>query len=890
MPKDSLKRLLDMFPYFFNKESTSNFYKSQSVTNNRFQDIYQSLFDVFESFHLQKRCYIWKEQDASYDYVIHFVANFPCLKTVTLYKNDTVIYTDSFEYEDNVSNFEYSYSHSTLNDVESESLADIIPQDKFKMVIETFEEYTITKGFPENDTLIGNEYDHDESLDEIGALHNVPRKEYIQVDSDLYPATEPPYNDRLTEDDYHYMKRIIEYLYKYHTLPLPVAEIWKLYGIDATMENREKYLLKVFDENRHPFNSETGLVEEWTPKKWEHKDTFCDYSDSFGEYFFVKTSTNIPVKNQDVILYFKFLNSLGKELTGNYTVDISLDGRTLVENYLGSQYVLESTVIPQDKDNYFIITAKNSNGEVIGQEMITIIVRGCNNADFYVSPNGSDNNNGKTRNTAFKTIQKAVNSVNGDKNLIVLLTGDYEISTPIILNQSCTILGCGSVLIENLEKDLFFRLPSNDTLILQDLTLQYRGDVCNVTDTTFTNNNGDGSFADILILFTNAPILIMTKIVDVKCTQGYGVVGRSVVFEGYLKDKYNDPLSMKTITISAENSTQSKFTLPSGKFIGMITPDKIGDYRINFSFAGDSNYKGSNTSITIPVYMSLTEFLSDYDYIVTDLVFNETTKEWDYYTRPVSEIIRLEDLNGAVINLQYNGYDVQFERFHSYSTERYISKTDMMTLRGLLVGIQYDDYNIQYMTANALGLSYLTLNTESESYVVGDPITFTGTLLDKHDDPIPGKVVTVNNSNYTTDSNGEYTGTLTAINPGSLILTADYLGDVDYEESHATKTLTILISLESVLSDYDVVVSDLTYDETTKDWNYTTISVEDINDLSDLDNCIMNLNKVGSNVQFERYHAPSDNSDITKEELESLQGLLMGIYYDDYEIKYTQFK
>ena len=52
----------------------------------------------------------------------------------------------------------------------------------------------------------------------------------------------------------------------------------------------------------------------------------------------------------------------------------------------------------------------------------------------------------------------------------------------------------------------------------------------------------------------------------------------------------------------------------------------------------------------------------------------------------------------------------------------------------------------------------------------------------------------------------------------------------------------------------------------------------------------MNLNKVGSNVQFERYHAPSDNSDITKEELESLQGLLMGIYYDDYEIKYTQFK
>ena len=890
MPKDSLKRLLDMFPYFFNKESTSNFYKSQSVTNNRFQDIYQSLFDVYESFHLQKRCYIWKEQNAAYNYVIHFVANFPYLKTVTLYKNDTVIYTETYEYEDNISNFDYSYSHSTLNDVEDKSLAQIIPQDSFKMVVETFEEYTITKGFPENDVAQGNEYDHDESLDEIGALHNVPRKEYIMVDEDLYPATEPPYNDRLSEDDYHYMKRIIGYLYKYHTEPLPVAEIWKLYGIDSTLENREKLLLKVFDEERHPFDNETGLVEEWTPKKWEHKDTFCDYSDNLGEYFFVKTSTNIPVKHQDVILYFKFLNSLGKELPGDYPVTIMLDGRTIVENYIGNSYTLESSGIPQDKDNYYHIIAKNSNGEVIGEEIITVIVRGCNNADFYVSPNGSDNNNGLTRNTPFKTIQKAVDSVNGDKNLIILLTGDYEINTPIIINQSCTILGCGSILIENLEKNLFFKIPSNSSLILQDLTLQYRGDVCAVTDTKFTNNNGDGSAADVLILFTNAPILIMTKLVGVKCAESFGLVGRMVGYEGYLKDKYNTPLGSKPIVVSTENITKTETTFSDGWFIGTVTPDKIGNYTINFSFAGDSNYKGSNASVTIPIYQMLYEFISDYDYIVTDLVFNETTKDWDYITKPTSEIETLADLNGAIINLKYKGYDVQFERFHSYSTKNYISKTDLMNLRGLLVGIQYTPYDVQYMMAHVFGISNLTLTTESNTYVVGDTITFTGTLLDKYNDPITNKVVTVNNRKYTTNSNGVYTGTLTPNNPGSLILNADYLGDFDYQESHATKTLTILISLESVLSDYDLVISDLTYDETSKDWTYSTIPVEDIADLSDLDNCIMNLNKVGDNVQFERYHAPSDNSDITKEELESLSGLLMGIVYDDYEIKYTQFK
>ena len=890
MPKDSLKRLLDMFPYFFNKESTSNFYKSQSVTNNRFQDVYQSLFDVFESFHLLKRCYIWKEQNVAYDYVIHFVANFPYLKTVTLYKNDVEIYNESFEYEDNVSNFEYSYNHSTLKDVVNKNLADIIPQDKFKMVIETFEEYTITKGFPENDVAQGNEYDHDESLDEIGALHNVPRKEYLIVDEDLYPATEPPYNDRLTEDDYHYMKRIIGYLYKYHTLPLPVAEIWKLYGINATMENREKYLLKLFDETKHPFNSETGLVEEWTPKKWEHKDFFCDRSTNLGEYFFVKSSTNIPVKNQNVILYFKFLNSLGQELTGDYKVDIILDGRTIVQNYSDSQYVLESSEIPEDKDNYYILTAKNSNNEVIGQETITIIVRGCNSADFYVSPNGSNNNDGQSRTRPFKTIQKAVNAVNGNKNLIVVLSGDYEITTPIIINQTCSIIGCGSVLIENVTEDLFFKLPSNDKLTLQDLTLQYRGDVCNVTDTTFENNNGDGSVAGILLLFTNAPMIIMTKL-EVSFLDTTIDVGRAARFTGSLKNKFGDPLNNQTILISdGVNPVVSYTTNQNGVYSGTVTPQRLGNLTLTANYNGTNEYKPSRATVTIQTAISLLELLSDYDYVVTDLVFNEITKDWDYITESVTNIQTLGDLNGAVKNLQYKGYDVQFERFYSHSTSSRLTKTDMLTLRGLLVGIQYTPYDVKYINMKVFGESYLTLNTSKDTYAVGETITFTGTLLDKYNDPIQNKGVTVNNQKYSTNSNGEYTGTLNPTNPGELILNADYLGDVDYGESHATKTLTILINLVSVLSEYTHVVTDLQYDRNTHEWNYIKKPISEIASLSDLNNCIMNLNKVGGNVQFERFHSTSTSENITKSELESLTGLLMAIVYDDYTIKYTQFK
>ena len=453
--KDSLKQLKNFFPWFLDKSDSSNFSKSQWVTNRRFQRLNNDLFKIYQNFKLSKNLLIWKEQSEPYDYTINFVANFKNLKTVTCYKNDTVIYTKSFEYEEFIDTFEYSYTSSTLDEVEDETLADIIPQHKFKIEVETYEEYSLSKGWPENDEYQGNEFDHDISLDKLGDP-NIPRKKYLIVDPELYPATEPPYNDRATEDDYHYMKRMLEYNLRLHDTPAPVLEIWKLYGIPATMENREKLLLKVFDMEKHTnfidetsdgdkwfsgtLNEETGEITPWTPEPWEHLDTFCDGSADLGRYFFVKASTKIPVKNQNVILYFRFLNSLAHPLTEECNVDVYLDNRLLYENIKESQKTIPSNDIPRDKDNTFRIVGKDSNGEIIGTQEIIISVRGCNSGDFYVNPTtGNDSNDGKTRTTAFKTIQKAVDSVNGDKNLIILLSGVYEINEPVNITKNCTL-------------------------------------------------------------------------------------------------------------------------------------------------------------------------------------------------------------------------------------------------------------------------------------------------------------------------------------------------------------------------------------------------------------------------------------------------------------------
>ena len=116
MPRNSLKKLMDMFPYLFDKRITSNFYKSQDVSNNLFKDLYNNLFKVKESFRLNKRLLIWKEQIVPYAYTINFVSSFPNLKSVKIYKDDNLVHSENFS-DDGTSFFEYFYSYDTRNEL-----------------------------------------------------------------------------------------------------------------------------------------------------------------------------------------------------------------------------------------------------------------------------------------------------------------------------------------------------------------------------------------------------------------------------------------------------------------------------------------------------------------------------------------------------------------------------------------------------------------------------------------------------------------------------------------------------------------------------------------------------------------------------------------------------
>ena len=611
--KRSMQSLIKMFPHFFDKSETSNFFKSQSVTNNLLKGIFQSISDVSDSLRLRKRCCIWKEQSVPYDYVINFVVNYPQLKSVKCYKNDTLLYMEEYLEEDNVNSFIYSYDSSEENTIVDENVEDneeenevedseieipIIPDDTFKIIAEAYDEIIIEKGFPENDELIGNIYDHDISLDEIGALNGVQRKTYKSTED--YAHTEPPYNNRLSEDDYHYMNRIIEYNLKIHNTPLPVLEIWKEYGIFSDMINREEYLLKMFDEQMHPYDEETGLVGDWTPMPWEHKDRLCELTSDNGRFFFVSANTLMPVKNQNVIFNFQFLNSLAEKLTGDYSVTITLLGdeedTVLVENYTGEQYTVTSDLISDNATNVFKFEAYEGP-TIFETETLEVTVRGCNTGNWYVSTSGNDNNTGKI-DDPFATLDKALSMVNGEENLIVLTSGTHSTDHIYNVPYTCTILGCGNPTINNSVGLKFFRVYQNQSLNLQDITLTHDTSSTLVSNSNWINNNKNTNQLYVVISEGAGKTSTILTLSTDKSTY---TIGETIEIRGSLTDDELTALTGKSIKIYVNNTLVDTVTTQgnAGNFSKDIKNITVNKKPTTITFNADKSSYDLGETITL---------------------------------------------------------------------------------------------------------------------------------------------------------------------------------------------------------------------------------------------------------------------------------------------------
>lgn len=533
----SFDKLLDKFPYFLNKNKDSNFSKSETVFNEEFKRIYNILYDAYLASKLDKHILLWKVQEAPFEYDMCFHVSLPDLKSVRIIRHymemviqevmgddGTVqemetfeekhedIYTETYEYNEHINRFEY---------LESMTSETVIPTDKYTISVETWNEYTAVKGFPENSTIQGNEYDHDISLDYFGNILKFPRRTYNIVEPGDYPNTVPAYDNQQTEDDYHYLQRLLYYTSHLQDTPLPVLEIFKLFSItDAQLLNRSRLICRMTDTSKH---MENGVYNRgWIPQRWEHKDGWCEgLSDDL--FLFANVNNNNLLEGQKFNFTFKILNSKGEEVYNNNTYNTISE--TIIEEsekpyiivpYKNNKLFKEGLFLNSNEtwslktedinnmDSTFIFKCfktiedaqKDTTPDLIihendlTSEEIYITVKGCNSADWYVdAENGNDTNNGNSKTTAFKTLKQALSHVEGEKNIISLLNGTYNI-LPENITENTTITSCpeyNPIII--CSDPTFFRVYQNASLTLKNIRLNYK--CCDLYSkfTVFRNEN-----------------------------------------------------------------------------------------------------------------------------------------------------------------------------------------------------------------------------------------------------------------------------------------------------------------------------------------------------------------------------------------------------------------
>lgn len=153
------------------------------------------------------------EDIANFNIICHLVND--DIKTITV--NGDITDTISFSEEDHTTDYTYSFTRGKSED----STQYFLINPNFTVTLETYDGHVYEKGYPENNSRENNVYDHDEFLDKIGTLFNVPRAYYVPYSVTVGSKAYPPFFGKIihhagmgvsvmacTEDDYYYVKRL----------------------------------------------------------------------------------------------------------------------------------------------------------------------------------------------------------------------------------------------------------------------------------------------------------------------------------------------------------------------------------------------------------------------------------------------------------------------------------------------------------------------------------------------------------------------------------------------------------------------------------------------------------------------------------------------------------
>lgn len=854
----SIDKLLEKFPYFLNKSTGSNFYKSEWVFNEWFKEVYNDLFLTYCSQKLSKPLLLWKVQNEPYKYNMCFAVVLNNLKTVIIYQNDVIVYRENYGPEDNQNSFFH-----VLNGVCEDN---IIPDDSFLLYVESYDEYVLCKGFPENDendyisinetvfedlsveleintsvpdvanvcvmkgsdvvytntdnideTFKINEptlydsyyvkvttsnpliyyekrwskldsYSHDSSLDELGVFYSMPRKTYTYTHhkkwyNTYYASTEPPYNNRYTEDDYHYMNRIITYTTLYHTTPLPILELWKLFGITATIKNRKDILCKMYEKSLHDPN--------WKPDDdYSHKNLMYVEPESNVKMLIVTVDNSSPYYGMPVYfnltLYDEHFNT--RELKGYVEVyERTNDNNTLIDTIQVNNWVLDTNNLNNGIHAY---TFKYYEDDVFicESDELFITLKGCDDADIYISTDGDDNNDG-SKNKPVKSFEKAVNLVESNKSLIFVGAGDYYLKNTLNINKSCTITHCqnGEVNIHSPTKVVFNIMP--DTVLnLVNVNCWFRDFVYRAVMDTHSNNSKTGIISGVTVNTGNTkkdPVLTCTVDKDT------GVVGDTLTFTPHLSD---DATGSIVYTVDGAEYTKNVGETFTYKF------NKSGSFTVSAVYSGDDYYKGATASVSVTINKHSTHFV---------VSASQTVLEAGELL--IMTVILLDENDKPVPNKAIRD---RYNNIKSTNNDGKVTYTHVFELPKKLE-LTYDfDGDSNYLPAHdsvvvewTKKTSVLTCTVDKTSVTVGETVTLTATVKSDGVNVNEGQV-DFGDGVLVDVSNGTAVKTFTKTTPTVLTVTPSYKGTSTYTTATAS-SLTITWIEEQVTPEISISTSTL---------------------------------------------------------------------------------
>ena len=858
--RNSLDNLLERFPYFLSRDGDSNFVKSESVFNNWFQELYNDMFIAYCNHHLSKPVLIWKTQEADYEYTIHFTVVLENLKSVVVYKNGVEVYREDYSYEDNVGSFYYTYDDTCTED--------LIPSDSYLCSVETYEEYSLVKGFPENDpteyiststsvcddlstdlnirtsvpnlkhvtvkkdseTLIDsydnidetlnlgtptlyetvhilvktedkmeyyekrwskhNSYDHDSSLDEIGVGYSMPRKTYSynhrEWQDTFYPNTEPPWNNRYTEDDYHYMNRMITYASLYHTTPLPILELWKLFGVEATMENRNDLLCKMYEESLHDPNWKP--VDDYTHKNLQ--EAGVDDEDSI-RLLFVSVDNSSPFEGVSVYFslslydrYFDLVDMVGGVLE---VYSRTGDGSSVLVDTVTTGDLSSWVLDTGDLDGataysfkyYNSLDDYNNHNVSAESDEVFITVKGCDDADIYVSTVGDDSNTG-TIDAPVKTVEKALSMVEDDKNIIFLSKGDYPLKGTLPIIRDCTLAHCynGDANLVS-PRNSVFNISPNSVLNLIRVDSWFGDSVYRASSDVHRNTSRTGLPHEVIINGDNTRIPL---VVSLDTLTGYP--SEDLILTGSLMTRDGVIVTGKEISVEVGGIDYKTITDKDGRFSLNLGKQSIGVLDVMVDVYTDTVYRGVSEAFSVVISKEPTVLgvVSDYQSYKVGHTATVTCTLLDSSNEAISGVSVSDGVSTVVTG--DDGTAV-----FTYSITEAGTTTHTYTYTGSEV-YESSTGTVSYVTTEKTPTK-ITLVWDKTTYYPTDKATLTVGLVDDNENGLGGATLNLGTETITLDNNGYSTLTYSSDKSYTEELNFSYDGDGDYVACTNSTTFTV---------------------------------------------------------------------------------------------------